>query len=162
MRWLALPDIREADGKTILETRERTNAGGLANSAARLLPEGTVALSRTASVGFTTTFGREMATSQDFANWVCGPDLSPKFLMRLFMRSRARLREMASGATHKTIYMPQLESFMVCVPDCPTQERINGWLDEVEVQVDRARTGARAQAEAADRLTAAILREAFA
>ena len=55
--WLALPDIRELDGRVALKTLETTNALGLANSSARLLPKDTVCLSRTASVGFVTVLG---------------------------------------------------------------------------------------------------------
>src|SRR5690349_11916593 len=36
--WLALPDIRELDGKVALKTLETTNELGLENSSARLLP----------------------------------------------------------------------------------------------------------------------------
>lgn len=86
--WIALPDIRALDGQTATRTVETVNDDGLANSSARLLPEGTVVLSRTASVGFVTVMGRSMATSQDFVNWVCGPDLLPWFLAYGLIASR--------------------------------------------------------------------------
>lgn len=79
--WLALPDIRALDCRVVVDTLEKTNALGIANSSARLLPKNTVALSRTASVGFVTVFGRPMATSQDFVDWICGNKVDPKFLM---------------------------------------------------------------------------------
>jgi type I restriction enzyme S subunit len=52
------------------------------------LPAGTVCLSRTASVGFVTIMGRQMATSQDFVNWVCGPGLDPLLLFFLLVANR--------------------------------------------------------------------------
>ncbi len=77
----------------------------------------TVCLSRTASVGFGTILGAApMATSQDFANWVCWEELDPEFLKHALIRSRAEPRELATGATHKTIYMPPLELFHICAP----------------------------------------------
>jgi hypothetical protein len=82
--WISLPDIRELDGRTTQQTRERTNQLGVANSAARVLPVGTVVMSRTASIGYVTIMARPMATSQDFVNWVCGPELVPEFLAYLF------------------------------------------------------------------------------
>jgi type I restriction enzyme S subunit len=94
--WIALPDIRALDGRHVFETVERTNPEGIAHSAARVLPAGTVVLSRTASVGFVTIMDRPMATSQDFVNWICGPDLDPEFLMHLFIRSRERVRSLSS------------------------------------------------------------------
>src|SRR5687767_12833509 len=48
--WIALPDIRAIDGKVATATAECTNELGIENSAARVLPKGTVVLSRTASV----------------------------------------------------------------------------------------------------------------
>ncbi len=121
--WLALPDIRELDGRVALKTLETTNALGLANSSARLLPKDTVCLSRTASVGFVTVLGVPMATSQDFVNWVCGPDLDPWFLANALIASRDYLRQLASGAIHKTIYMPEVESFVICTPRTVAEQR---------------------------------------
>lgn len=122
--WISLTEIRALDGQWVEGTRLRTNAAGIANSAARILPRGTVCYSRTASVGFVAIMARPMATSQDFANWVCGDALDPEFLMHALIRSRRELRELATGATHKTIYMPTLESFQVCAPDPDAQRQI--------------------------------------
>ena len=69
------------------ETLEMTN-GRVGDSSARLLPKDTVCLSRTASVGFVTVLGAPMATSQDFVNWVCGPDLYPWLLVNALIASR--------------------------------------------------------------------------
>lgn len=123
--WLALPDIRKLHGLVAHDTAEHTNDLGLANSSARLLPPGTVCLSRTASIGFVTMLGRPMATSQDFCNWVCNPEkLDAEYLMYAFMASTELLRELGSGAVHKTIYMPTIESFHIAAPPLAEQQRI--------------------------------------
>jgi type I restriction enzyme S subunit len=122
--WISLTEIRALDGKWVESTQLRTNEKGVANSAARILPRGTVCFSRTASVGFVTIMGTPMATSQDFANWVCGEELDPEFLMHALIRSRKELRDLATGATHKTIYMPTLEAFHVCVPTVDVQRDV--------------------------------------
>ncbi|MFN7430990.1 MAG: restriction endonuclease subunit S, partial [bacterium] len=116
IQWLQLPDIRAVDGRRVTKTIEQTNPLGIANSSSVLLPAGTVCMSRTASVGFVTIMGREMATSQDFVNWVCGPDLDPDFLMYLILRCRREIRDLGSGATHQSIYFETVENFSVCVP----------------------------------------------
>ena len=123
--WLALPDIRKLHGKFAYDTTENTNDAGLKNSSARLLPVGTVCVSRTASIGFVTMLGKPMATSQDFCNWVCDPQtLDAEFLMYAFMASQQHLRELGSGAVHKTIYMPTIQSFHLCAPALEEQRRI--------------------------------------
>jgi type I restriction enzyme S subunit len=159
--WLALPDIRELDCQVATETIETTNDLGIANSSARVLPAGTVVLSRTASVGFVAMMGRPMATSQDFVNWVCGPDLDPGFLMYLLRASRAAIRQLSSGAIHKTVYVPTVKAFQVCVPDLIEQQRI---ADVVRRRLATlAQVSVRVESQAAEigRLPAALLRRAF-
>ncbi len=159
--WIALPDIRALDGRYAFETLERTNPDGIAHSAARVLPAGTVVLSRTASVGFVTIMGRPMATSQDFVNWVCGPDLDPEFLMHLFVRSRERFRSLSAGAVHKTVYYPTAKALRVCAPPLDEQRRIAAKLREQLVEIDRAKSALETQRVAIDALPAALLREVF-
>ena len=119
-------------------------------------------LSRTASVGFVTIMGREMATSQDFVNWVCGPDLDPRFLAYLFRASRPYLRSLSSGAIHQTIDMPTVEAFEVCIPELKEQQRIASSLDEQLSAGEGSRAAAEAQLEAAKALPVAWARSVFA
>ena len=121
--WITLTEIRQFDGKTVSETAENITSNGLANSSAVKLPAGTVCFSRTASVGFVTVMGREMSTSQDFVNWVCGPRLEPVYLMHALLNSRERLRSLSTGSTHKTIYFSTVEQFRVLVPPLPLQRQ---------------------------------------
>ena len=159
--WIALPDIRRVDGHVAFETLETTNSEGIAHSAARVLPTETVVMSRTASVGFVTRMGRPMATSQDFVNWVCGPDLDPEFLMHLLIRSRSEIRSLASGAIHKTVYFPTVKSFRVCIPAITEQRRIASELRERLATIDAMESAIRAEREAIDALPAALFRRAF-
>ncbi len=159
--WLSLTEIRALDGRWVEETQLRTNREGIANSAARVLPRGTVCLSRTASVGFVAIMGKPMATSQDFANWVCGECLDPDFLMHALIRSRASLREMAMGATHKTIYMPALESFHICAPDIYEQRRIAKDLKSQLAEIETLRVALTQCAQDISALPQRILASAF-
>src|ERR1700680_3330903 len=102
-----------------------------------------------------------MATSQDFANWVCGDELDPEFLMYALICSRTYLRGLATGATHKTIYMPTLEAFQVCMPDLPTQRQIAHAVRlQLEV-VEQVQNAAKAQLKEIERLSGRILTGAF-
>lgn len=159
--WMSLTEIRALDGRWVDATQIKTNPSGIANSAARVLPRGTVCFSRTASVGFVAIMGQPMATSQDFANWVCGDALDPEFLMHALIRSRTELRALATGATHKTIYMPTLQSFHVCLPDRRTQERIVARLKGQLASVELMQKAASAQLEEIERLPSRLLAQAF-
>jgi type I restriction enzyme S subunit len=159
--WISLPDIRALDGKVAMETKENTNALGIANSSARILPQDTVMLSRTASVGFVAMMGRPMATSQDFVNWVCGAALSPRFLMHALRASRDHFLANASGAIHKTLYMPAVKDFHLCLPSRKQQEKITAHLDQQLADAATLLTAARAELAAIQALPAAVLRRVF-
>lgn len=159
--WVSLTEIRSLDGQWVVSTQIRTNEAGISNSSARLLPRGTVCFSRTASVGFVTILATPMATSQDFANWVCGDDLDPEYLMYALIRSRAELRAIATGATHKTIYMPALESFQLCAPPRSEQERIVSALREKLKCFEQIRTALKQQQSDFKLLPQKIIAQAF-
>lgn len=159
--WISLTEIRALDGQWVEGTQLRTNPAGIANSAARILPRGTVCYSRTASVGFVAIMAKPMATSQDFANWVCGDALDPEFLMHALIHARKDLRDLATGATHKTIYMPTLESFHVCAPDIDAQRRIVRCLKQRLGEASALRTALDAQQAELARLPQRLLAQAF-
>ena len=71
--------------------------------------------------------GSDMATSQDFVTWTCGPLLEPRFLL-LCLRAMRRdlLERLAQGSTHKTIYMPDIESIRV-----PLAGQGAGWVRQL-------------------------------
>ncbi len=137
--WFSLADVwqlREANQKYLGDTAEKISALGVANSAARVLPAGTVVLSRTASVGFSGIMPRPMATTQDFANWVCGPRLLPDYLLWAFRAMKPELARMMMGSTHQTIYMPDIRRLAIPVPPLPEQRAIADFLDHRTTAID--------------------------
>ena len=137
--WFTLGDVWQIrDGLTnvVTETKEKVSELGLANSAARLLPKGTVILSRTASVGFSAIMGIDMATTQDFANWVCGPKLHPEYLLHVFRAMGRDFERLRMGSTHNTIYMPDIRSMRCPLPPLPEQTAIASFLDTETSKID--------------------------
>lgn len=122
--WISLADTDALDMLAIDTTAECVAAEGIANSSARVLPAGTVIFSRTATVGKATRMGREMATSQDFANWICGPRLSPSYLVQVFRHMGREWDRLQEGSTHQTIYMPVFKKLQVLLPPLAEQEKI--------------------------------------
>ena len=75
-----------------------------------------------------------MATSQDFVNWVCGPNINPHFLKYVLLIENEALWRFAHGTTHQTIYFPEAKAFHVCLPPLPEQNAIAsvlGTLDDL-------------------------------
>jgi type I restriction enzyme S subunit len=126
--WITTGEVAQLRSdrvEAITETREQISELGLANSAARLRPAGTVVLCRTASAGYSAIMGTDMATSQDFVTWTCGPLLRPRYLLLCLRAMRGDLLgRLAMGSTHKTIYMPDIESIRVPVPPVDEQDAI--------------------------------------
>ena len=100
-------DIRALDGRYAFETLERTNPEGIAHSAARVLPAGTVVALANGLGGLRDDHGpadgdepglRELGRA--------GKTSTPEFLMHLFIRSRERFRSLSAGAVHQTVYFP--------------------------------------------------------
>ena len=159
--WIGIPDARVHHGRVINDTSQHTNAEGLANSASRLLPRDTVCVSRTASVGYVVTMGRDMATSQDFVNWVPTPAVMPAWLRIVFLADREALRRFGKGSVHTTIYFPEWLSVHVAVPPCEEQHQI---VAEVEARlsvVDEQERLIAANLQRVSRLRQAILKSAF-
>ena len=121
--WVTLNDVGYlAETEFIDKTVNLISEEGIASSSARVLPAGTVVLSRDATIGRTGIMAVPMATSQHFVDWVCGPDLLPRYLWLLFRTVMQRhFESLTDGATLRTIGMPDVAQFVVPVP--PVQEQ---------------------------------------
>ena len=137
--WIGIRDATGNHGRTIFETIQKTNDLGIANSSARVLPAGTVCLSRTASVGYVVVMGVPMATSQDFVNWVCGPSIDPMYLKYVLLAERNSFLRFASGTTHQTIYFPEVKAFHIALPPINAQQRIVEVLKPFDDRLDSLR-----------------------
>jgi len=159
--WIGIRDARAHDGRRIEDTEQNTNELGIKNSSARVLPENTVCLSRTASVGYVVVMGRAMATSQDFVNWICSESLEPNFLKYLFIAEDEGLLRFASGSVHQTIYFPEVKAFHICHPPLAEQQRIVGVLDEAFAGLATAQANAEKNLQNARALFESHLQSVF-
>lgn len=134
--WIGIRDATQNHGRTLTDTFQNVSQQGLDNSSARLLPENTVCLSRTASVGYVVVMGKPMATSQDFVNWVCGPGILYQYLKYILLAEKASLLQFASGTTHQTIYYPEAKAFHVLLPPLPEQRAIAAILGALDDKIE--------------------------
>lgn len=159
--WIGIKDANAHHGKIIMETFQTVSDAGLENSSARLLPEGTVCLSRTASVGYVTIMGRPMATSQDFATWTCTPALKPKFLMYALMAEGDDIRRFGEGTTHTTIYFPEIRALHICLAPLDEQTEIIRRIEHALAWIDKIATEHARAAHLLPKLDQTILTKAF-
>jgi type I restriction enzyme S subunit len=159
--WLSIPDARDHHGHTIMRSAQTITDDGIAGSSARLLPAGTVCMSRTASVGYVTILGKPMATSQDFVTWTCSDALLPEYLMYALMAEGKGIRRFGRGSTHTTIYFPELRAFHIALPPLKEQHII---VSKTRRLLDRADILAAEAARSmlvAERLAARAVRHAM-
>ncbi len=159
--WIGIRDAGAHHGRSIDETMQTISSEGLANSSARVLPAGTVCLSRTASVGYVTIMARPMATSQDFATWTCGDALLPEYLMYALMAEGEDIRKFGMGSTHTTIYFPEIRAFHIALPPIAEQHAISARIKTAIERAHRLEAEAARARELLDRLESAILAKAF-
>lgn len=162
--WVTTGDVKRfRDGREIYidDTAVRISEVGLANSSARLLPAGTVFLSRTASVGFSGIMSTDMAVSQDFAAWVCGERLLPEYLLLCLRAMKQEFARLMMGSTHKTIYMPDIKKLAIPLPPIEEQkmivEHVLGQKKRAERLIDCARINIELLHERRDALNAAAV-----
>ena len=134
--WIGIKDATRNHGRTIYDTIQHTNELGIANSSARILPEHTVCVSRTASVGYVVVMGCSMATSQDFVNWVTSPELDHRFLKYVLLSEQSAFLRFASGTTHQTIYFPEVKAFHICIPSTKEQGAISYILQKLDDKIE--------------------------
>ena len=105
----------------INDTETHITEEAINNSAAILLPVGTVLLSSRATIGDTAINTVPMATNQGFANFVCHENLSNVFLAYYLRYIKKKLNDLASGSTFKEITKGTLLN--IEIPDIPIQEQ---------------------------------------
>ncbi|MFC7306851.1 restriction endonuclease subunit S [Streptomyces monticola] len=146
--WITTGEVRQVRDdrlEDLYETREKISELGIENSSAETHPAGTVFLCRTASAGYSGVMGLDMATSQDFVTWTCGPLLNPYYLLWCLRAMRPDLLgRLAMGSTHKTIYVPDLQMLRIPLPPLAEQVSIvdsirsqNARIDNVSDKVSR-------------------------
>lgn len=73
-----------------------------------------------------------MATSQDFACYVPGPQVSGRYLLHLFRRMGDEWSRLAAGSTHQTIYMPIFKKLKMMLPPMARQLAAADMLDAAD------------------------------
>lgn len=134
--WVSLHDTESLGEIEITRTAQTISAEGLQNSSARLLPKGTVVFSRTATVGKASIMGREMATSQDFANYICGPDVYNRYLVYLFRHMAPEWKKLMAGSIHNTVYMPVFRALKIILPPRNEQQAIAETLSDADALIE--------------------------
>lgn len=123
--WLTPKEITGfTDGVYVSQTERKLTQNGLKHSGAKLLPIGTVLLTKRAPVGLVAINALPMATNQGFLNFQCGPKLRPLYLAYWLRVNRVYLDAVANGSTYPELYKSDLFEFEISVPSIEEQDAI--------------------------------------
>lgn len=135
VKWISLQDTKRLDRVYIAETTATITPEGLANSSAVLHPANTVVVSRDATVGRSAIMMSDMAVSQHFISYTCGPTLSPLYLYYWLQRMKPVLERIGAGSTIKTIGLAFFKSLKIAIPERAEQDAAADLLWQADKQV---------------------------
>lgn len=100
--WLTPKEITRNEGGLYVSSTERNiTSAGMKGSAAKLMPVGTVMLTKRAPVGAVAITTVPMCTNQGFLNFICGKFLLPTYLAYWLLANRRYLDAVANGSTYQ-------------------------------------------------------------
>lgn len=135
--WVSLNDTGYLkDNDYISDTAYSVNQLGIDNSSARLLPPRVVVFSRDATIGRCAITTKPMAVSQHFIAWICGDLIVPEFLLLRFRSMTQELERLATGATLKTIGMPDVRTIVTPLPPLEEQRAIVDYVRSQTAELD--------------------------
>lgn len=129
VNWVTPSELTQLDGRFLYSTRESITEAGLANSAAKLLPPGSILVTTRATIGAIAIAGTPVSTNQGFKSIVPNENADSDFyyyLLQLLVPEMARL---ASGSTFVEISRRDFAAIRVPRPPLPEQRRIAVILD---------------------------------
>ncbi len=135
--WVSLNDTSFLkDNDFISETAYSISQLGIENSSARLLPPRVVVFSRDATIGRCAITMRPMAVSQHFIAWVCCNTMIPEYLLLRLRSMTQELDRLTTGATLKTIGMPDVRTIVTPVPPLEEQQAIINFVSSASTKLD--------------------------
>ncbi|MCA9802561.1 MAG: restriction endonuclease subunit S [Cyanobacteria bacterium HKST-UBA02] len=136
IKWISLRDTDRLDKLYISDTTAKITPLGIAHSSAVVHPAGTVVLSRDAGVGKSSIMTCEMAVSQHFMAWHCGPSLNNVFLYYWLQSRKSEFERIAMGNTIKTIGLPYFRALRLLLPPIEEQLAIAAALSDVDALIN--------------------------
>ena len=123
--WLTPKEITRGNGALYVSSTERNITDlGVQSSAAKLMPVGTVMLTKRAPVGAVAISTVPMCTNQGFLNFICGEKLLPTYLAYWLVANKKYLDAVANGSTYPELYKGDLFEFQMAVPSIEQQKEI--------------------------------------
>jgi len=130
--WITPAEITSLSGKYVRDTKERITPEGLAGSAARLLPVGSLLVTTRATLGEVAIAAVPVATNQGFKSIIPNGETDPLFAYYCIGNLKREMVRLASGTTFLEISKADFSRIRTRRPKLPEQSRIAAVLDAVD------------------------------
>ena len=136
--WFTIDDMRE-QGRDIFTTAQHVTQRAVEDKKVKLVPENSVLLCCTASIGETAIARKEMATNQQFNSLTpLTSDLSCEYLYYVATTLKDKLLRVSGSTTISFVSMGKLKEIEIPLPPLAEQQRIVAKLDAAFAEIDRA------------------------
>ncbi len=130
--WVTPGEITSLQGKYVRDTKERITSEGLAGSAAKLLPVGSLLVTTRATLGEVAVAAVPVATNQVFKSIIPNGETDSLFAYYCIETLKREMVRLASGTTFLEISKADFSRIRTRRPRCPEQSRIAAVLDTVD------------------------------
>jgi type I restriction enzyme S subunit len=137
--WLTPADLTGYKETYIIRGRRDLSEQGYRQSAARLMPAGTVLFSSRAPIGYCAIAAGQIATNQGFKSFVLKGDTSPEYIRHYLRASVDYAESKSSGTTFKELSGSRAAEISVPLAPPPEQRRIVAKIDSLSAKSARAR-----------------------
>ncbi|PAR26764.1 restriction endonuclease subunit S [Vibrio metoecus] len=136
INWCTPTDITSLKGRKYLSsTARKITALGVAESAAEILPIGTVVMTSRATIGECAITAEKMSTNQGFKSFICNSDTDNEFVYYLLSILKDRFIELCSGSTFLEISTTQVRGVSVATPAKTEQREIAIILSDMDQEL---------------------------
>ncbi len=130
-------DITSLRGREISITKQSITPEGLSSCGTRLLPVGSILLTRRATLGACAINTKSMATNQGFASLVCSEKAYNWFIFYKMISLKRELQTLGSGSTFKEVSKENIRSLFLAIPSPPEQKKIAEILTTVDDAIEK-------------------------
>jgi type I restriction enzyme, S subunit len=154
--WLTPKDLRNYGARYISRGERNITNRGLEESAARLLPTGTVLVSSRAPIGYVAIAATAVATNQGFKSLVLKQGYVPEFYYYVMKTKTPEMEAVAGGSTFKEISGRVMKTIPVPVPPFAEQRAIAEVLGALDDRIEWCDAGVALAYELQDALFAEL------
>lgn len=136
IKWAAAKDIVAAQGRRVYQTEETITPLGVAQSAAKILPKGTVVITARGTVGAVAQLGDDMAFNQTCYGLVAKPEIDQDFLYYAIKATLRTAYTLSYGTVFDTITKKTFEQWRIPLPLLVEQRAIAHILGTLDDKIE--------------------------